>query len=42
MDEDNLSLSLGPSDMSFTDYVQEGWRRANLRDAKVPIGQVSH
>ena len=36
IDEDNLSLSLGPSDMSFTDYVQEGWRRAGLKDPKVP------
>ena len=22
--------------MSFTDYVQEGWRRAGLKDPKVP------
>ena len=34
--ENDLKLSLAPEHLSFSEFVQEGWRRAGLRDPKVP------
>ena len=35
-DQNDLKLSLAPEHLSFSEFVQEGWRRAGLRDPKVP------
>ena len=35
--ENDLKISLGPENLSFTDYVQEGWRRVGLKNPQVPL-----